>query len=277
MNKILRKGKVKDIYELDEDNLIFHFSDRVSAFDIILPTIIPRKGEVLCKFAEYWFQFLKTPNHMVKVKDKSKIIVKKLDIIPIEVVIRGYIYGSYYDRIINNEIEYTDKPILASRIEEPIFDPTTKFEAKDRPIKINEIIENKWLTRNELDHLINNSISLYKQVSRKVEEAGFIIADIKFEYGRDKEGNILLADSLGPDEFRLWNKENYEIGKTQESYDKQIIRDWLIENKYKKKLDESRKLGLDDPKPPDLPEKVVNKVIDRYIYTFEKITGRNFR
>jgi phosphoribosylaminoimidazole-succinocarboxamide synthase len=277
MNKFIRKGKVKDIYELDEDNLIFHFSDRVSAFDVILPTVIPRKGEVLCKFAEYWFQYLKTPNHMVKVLDKSKIIVKKLDIIPIEVVIRGYIYGSYYDRIINNEIEYPDKPILASRIEEPIFDPTTKFEAKDRPINVKEIIENKWLTRNELDDLINNSIRLYKQVSKKVEEAGFIIADIKFEYGRDKEGNILLADSLGPDEFRLWNKESYEIDKTQESYDKQIIRDWLIENKYKKKLDESRKLGFDDPKPPELPEKLVNEVIERYIYTFEKITGRNFR
>ncbi len=276
LGKLVNKGKVKDIYEADNNNLIFHFSDRISAFDIILPSKIPQKGQILTKFAEYWFETLNVPNHFIKIIDEDKILVKKLDIIPIECVVRGYLYGSLFERVKNKEVEVNSELILASKLSSPMFDPTTKFESKDRPILQKEIIKNGWLTLEEFNKLKEYSIKLYLKMSEIVSNAGFIMADIKFEFGKDQDGKVLLADSIGPDEFRLWNKEEYKEGKTQEAFDKQIIRDWLIEEGYKKKIDEDRKNGIKDSIPPQLSDKIISKVRERYIYTYEKITGRIF-
>lgn len=276
LGKLLRKGKVKDVYEINQDKLLFHFTDRVSAFDVILPSIIPRKGEVLCRFAEFWFKKLGVNNHMIEIIDNNKMIVKKLDIIPIECVVRGYIYGSFYERIVKKEIELDSNMKLASKLSQPIFDPTTKFEEKDRPIEDTEIISNRWLNEKELRNIKKVSIDLYKQMSDIVSKVGFIMADIKLEFGKDKNGTIMLADSIGPDEFRLWVIDQYKEGHSQESYDKQLIRDWLTQIGYKKKLDESRKNGLDNPYPPNLPEELILKVLSRYIQAYEKITGRKF-
>ena len=276
IGKLVRRGKVKDVYEVDENTLLFLFTDRISAFDVILPSIIPHKGEILCKFTDYWFRTLDTPNHMLKVIDKDKILVKKLDIIPIECVIRGYLYGSLYERVIKKEVEVDFEPILASKLPKPMFDPTTKYEENDRPISHEEIIKKGWLTEEEFDALKLRSILLYKKISEIVDNAGFIMADIKFEFGRDQDGKILLGDSIGPDEFRLWNKEQYKIGKSQEAFDKQIVRDWLIKVGYKQKLDKYRYNKLKDPAPPKLPNEIITQVFERYIYTYEKITGRSF-
>ncbi|MCL4436064.1 MAG: phosphoribosylaminoimidazolesuccinocarboxamide synthase [Thaumarchaeota archaeon] len=277
IGRLIRKGKVKDVYEADSNQLMFHFTDRVSAFDVVLPSTIPRKGEALCKFAEYWFETLKTPNHMVKVVDKDKMLVKKVEIIPIECVVRGYLYGSFYERVMRKEVSFTGQPVLASKLPEPIFDPTTKHEAKDRPVTREEILSKRWLTEKELRDLEKRSIDLYKQMSKQVAKAGFIIADVKFEFGRDKDGAVLLADSVGPDEFRLWSKEQYKVGESQEAFDKQVVRDWLIQVGYKKQLDEARRRGeKKDPEPPKLPKELVSKVLERYIYAYEKITGRKF-
>ena len=276
LGKLLRKGKVKDVYEIDQDKLLFHFTDRVSAFDVILPSIIPRKGEVLCRFAEFWFKKLGVNNHMIEIIDNNKMIVKKLDIIPIECVVRGYIYGSFYERIVKKEIELDSNMKLASKLSQPIFDPTTKFEEKDRPIEDTEIISNRWLNEKELRNIKKVSIDLYRQMSDIVSKVGFIMADIKLEFGKDKNGTIMLADSIGPDEFRLWVIDQYKEGHSQESYDKQLIRDWLTQIGYKKKLDESRKNGLNNPYPPNLPEELILKVLSRYIQAYEKITGRKF-
>lgn len=274
--RLVRQGKVKDVYEVDRDLFLFHFTDRVSAFDVVLPSMIPRKGEALCKFAEYWFKMLDIPNHMIKVVDKDKLMVKRVDIIPIECVVRGYLYGSFYERVMRKEVEFPSKPILASKMPEIVFDPTTKYESKDRPVTREEIISKQWLTEEELHGLEERSIWLYRQMSSQVSDAGFIIADVKFEFGRDKEGAILLADSIGPDEFRLWSKEQYRIGESQEAFDKQLVRDWLIQIGYKKQLDEARQRGEADPEPPNLPEELTKKVLERYIYAYEKITGRSF-
>jgi phosphoribosylaminoimidazole-succinocarboxamide synthase len=276
IGQLIRKGKVKDVYEVNEDQLIFHFTDRVSSFDVVLPSTIPRKGEALCKFAEYWFETLNTPNHMIRVIDKDKMLVKKMEIIPIECVVRGYLYGSFYERVMRKEVQFSGQPILASKLSELIFDPTTKYEAKDRPVTREEIILKQWLIENELQDLEKRSIDLYKQMNEQVAKAGFIIADVKFEFGRDKAGNILLADSVGPDEFRLWSKDQYRVGESQEAFDKQLVRDWLIHVGYKKQLDEARRRGEKDPEPPKLPEELVSKVLERYIYAYEKITGRSF-
>lgn len=275
LGRFVRRGKVKDVYGVDEDKLLFHFTDRVSAFDVILPSTIPRKGEVLCRFAEFWFKTLGTPNHMFKIVGKDKMLVKKLEMIPIECVVRGYLYGSLYERVVKKEVEFSFEPILASKLPRPLFDPTTKYEKKDRPITREEIIMKGWLTEEELNELEKRSIELYRRMSERVSRAGFIIADVKFEFGRDKDGIILLGDSLGPDEFRLWSKEQYKMGKSQEAFDKQVVRDWLIQIGYKKRLDEAISRGEREP-PPELPEELISKVLERYIYAYEKITGRSF-
>lgn len=274
--RLVRRGKVKDVYEAGEDKLLFHFTDRVSAFDVILPSTIPRKGEVLCRFAEFWFQTLDTPNHMLDVVDKDKLLVKRLEIIPIECVVRGYLYGSLYERVVKKEVDIPFEPVLASKLPQPMFDPTTKYEEKDRPVTYEEIVEKRWLTVDELEELKRLSVDLYLRMSERVSATGFIMADVKFEFGRDKDGSILLADSIGPDEFRLWVKDQYRVGVTQEAFDKQVVRDWLIQVGYKKRLDEARSRGFKDPAPPELPRELVSKVLERYIYAYEKITGRSF-
>lgn len=275
--KLIRKGKVKDIYEYADDKLLFEFSNRISCFDVILPSEIPYKGEVLCRLGGFFFKNLDVPNHMVEVIKPNKMIVKRLNLIPVECVVRGYLYGSLFERLQAGELSLPIDPVLAAKLLEPMFDPTTKFEEKDRPITKEEAISNGWLTEEKYDWLVQKSIELYKKISAIADKAGFVIADIKFEFGRDSNGNILLADSIGPDEFRMWSKEKYSPGKTQEAFDKQVVRDWLIKVGYKAALDDARKHGKPLPQPPQLSEEIIKKTTDTYIYVFEKLTGEKFR
>lgn len=274
--RLMRSGKVKDIYELDSGNILFHFSDRISAFDVKMATPIPKKGEVLCKFAEFWFDTLQTPNHMLKVVAKDKMEVKKLQMIPLECVVRGYFYGSFVERYkehLGKELPSSFRPVLGSKLPEPIFDPTTKSEEHDRPIDRHRIVSSGILSDKDYDFLERTSISLYKKMSNIVERAGFIIADVKFEFGVDEKGNILLADSLGPDEYRLWLKTHYQPGKIQESYDKQLLRDWLIEIGFKDTIDRLAKEGK-KPESPQISSPVVNELTRRYMFAYEQISGR---
>ena len=268
-----KRGKVKDVYDLGKDQLLFVFSDRVSAYDVVLPSVIPRKGEVLCKLAAFWFNYLKTPHHMVRLDDSNKMVVKKLKMIPVECVVRGYLYGSLHERLVKGEISLPVKPVLASRLPEPIFDPTTKSDVKDEPITPEQIEDEGWLDPEQIGALKKTTLSIYNVMSNRAEEAGFILADLKLEFGFDEEGNILLADSIGPDEFRLWPKDQYEPGKVQESYDKQPIRDWLAKMGYKKTLDEARKAGKPTPRPPELPPELVASTSRRYVVAYERLTG----
>jgi len=274
--KLLKKGKVKDVYDLGDGRLLFEFSDRVSAFDVVLPSLIPFKGEVLCRLSAFWFNYLKTPNHMLEVVKPNRMIVKKLDLIPIECVVRGYLYGSLYDRVLAGEVKL-ETSTLASKLPEPYFDPTTKFEAKDRPVTRGEVLSKGWVTEREFEELKRRSIEIYRAMSGKADSAGFILADLKLEFGRDVDGRILLADSIGPDEFRLWSRESYEPGRLQESFDKEPVRQWLRSVGYKRKLDEARRRGEPPPPPPKLPESLIREVTQRYIYAFEKLTGERFR
>jgi phosphoribosylaminoimidazole-succinocarboxamide synthase len=274
--RLTRSGKVKDIYELDSGNILFHFSDRISAFDVKMATPIPKKGEVLCKFAEFWFDTLQTPNHMLKVVAKDKMEVKKLQMIPLECVVRGYFYGSFVERYkehLGKELPSSFRPVLGSKLPEPIFDPTTKSEEHDRPIDRHRVVSSGILSDNHYDFLERTSLSLYKKMSNIVERAGFIIADVKFEFGVDEKGSILLGDSLGPDEYRLWLKTRYQPGKIQESYDKQLLRDWLIEIGFKDTID---RLAMEGKKPesPQISSQVVNELSRRYIFAYEQISGR---
>jgi phosphoribosylaminoimidazole-succinocarboxamide synthase len=274
--RLVRKGKVKDIYELDDGNIMFHFSDRVSAFDIKMATPIPRKGEVLCRFGEFWFDTLETPHHMVKVVEKDRMVVKKLKMVPMECVVRGYFYGSFLDRYkshLGKGITADFKPVLAAKLPKPIFDPTTKSEEHDMPIGRQEAVSSGIVSEKDYDYLEKTSVSLYEKMSKAVERAGFIIADVKFEFGRDEKGNIILGDSLGPDEYRLWLKADYQPGKTQESYDKQLLRDWLIKTGFKDLVDRLAKEGK-KPDPPKVAPDIANELSRRYILAYERISGR---
>jgi phosphoribosylaminoimidazole-succinocarboxamide synthase len=274
--RLIRSGKVKDLYQLDNGNILFHFSDRVSAFDVSMATPIARKGEVLCKFAEFWFDTLDTPHHMVRVVAKDKMEVKKLQMIPIECVVRGYFYGSFvqrYKQRLYDELPSDFNPILGAKLPEPIFDPTTKSEEHDQPIDRHTAVSLGILSDYDFDLLKAESISLYNKMSNIADKAGFIIADVKFEFGKDQKGNIVLGDSLGPDEYRLWLKTAYRPGNAQESYDKQLLRDWLIEVGFKDTIERFAREGK-KPQPPNVNSSLANELSRRYIYAYEMITGR---
>ena len=270
--KFLTSGKVKDVYELEDGILLFKFSNRVSAYDVKFKDEIPKKGEVLCKSAEYWFNKLDVPNHFVERRSNTEIIVKKINMLPIECVVRGYFYGSLVSRWKDGKIslEGGTQTDLAAKLPSPVFDPTTK-STHDMPVNKEEAISQKLVTNDEYDWLSEESIKIYEKMARIANDAGFILADLKLEFGKENDA-IILADSIGPDEFRLWPKDTYKIGETQEAYDKQLLRDWLTENGYQKKFDNARSNG-EDPIAPSIPSDLVSKMTKRYVTAYEQLTG----
>ena len=271
--KFLTSGKVKDVYEIDNDNLLFKFSDRVSAYDVKFKDEIPQKGKVLSKFAEYWFENLGVPNHFVKSYSETEIIVKKMKMLPIECVVRGYFYGSMVSRWNDGEISLPDgtSSELAAKLSEPIFDPTTK-STHDVPINRQQSIAENLVTSEEFDWLSRKSIEIYNKMANISEKAGFILADLKLDFGK-LNGKITLGDSIGPDEYRLWPKDMYQVGKIQESYDKQLLRDWLTANGYQKQFDETRQLDQ-EPIAPSIPSEIIDKMTQRYVSAYERTTGK---
>ena len=271
--KFLTSGKVKDVYEVDNENLLFKFSNRVSAYDVKFKDDIPKKGEVLSKFAEFWFETLDVPNHFVETKSDTEIIVKKMEMLPIECVVRGYFYGSMVSRWKNGEISLPDDASseLATKLSEPIFDPTTK-STHDVPVNRQESISQNLVTEEEFDWLSQKSIEIYNKMAYISEKAGFILADLKLEFGK-LDGKITLGDSIGPDEYRLWPKDSYKVGKIQEAYDKQLLRDWLTANGYQKQFDEARQCG-DEPIAPNIPKEIIDKMTQRYTTAYERTTGK---
>lgn len=270
--KFLTSGKVKDLYDPGNDELVFKFSDRVSAYDVKFKENIPKKGEVLCKFAEFWFNELPIPNHFVKRQSDTEIIVKKMKMLPIECVVRGYFYGSLVGRWEKGEVKVPKgtNTTLASKLPEPIFDPTTKSE-HDIPIDKTKAIEMKLVSEEQYNWLENTSIGIYKKMADIADGAGFILADLKLEFGI-LNGEITLGDSIGPDEYRLWPKDSYKVGKIQEAYDKQLLRDWLTANGYQKQFDDARDVG-EKPIAPDIPQEIISKMTTRYVTAYEKLTG----
>ena len=271
--KFLTSGKVKDVYEVDSDTLLFKFSNRVSAYDVKFNDEIPKKGEVLSKFAEFWFETLDVPNHFVETKSDTEIIVKKMKMLPIECVVRGYFYGSMVSRWKIGEISLPEgaSTELATKLSEPIFDPTTK-STHDVPVNRQQSISQNLVTSEEFDWLSQKSIEIYNKMADISEKAGFILADLKLEFGK-LDGKITLGDSIGPDEYRLWPIDSYDVGKIQDAYDKQLLRDWLTANGYQKKFENSRSLG-EEPVAPSIPTEIIGQMTDRYITAYEHITGK---
>lgn len=275
--RLLREGKVKNIFELESGNLLMVFSDRVSAFDVKFDQRIPNKGKVLCRFADYWFNKLNVPNHFIGMRQNNAMEVRKLSMIPYEFIVRGYYYGSMLERYASD----TDfKSLFGSnlslmkgaKLPRPIFEITTKSEEHDVPVEREKIIDSGILGRGTLKRIEDRSFAIYDTMFSIAKQSGFIIADVKLEFGFDGQRELTLADSIGPDESRIWLEKDYQPGQTQGSYDKQLLRDWLIEIGFKKEMSRLAMKG-EIPKAPKIPDRIISQMSDRYIFVYEKITG----
>ncbi|MFQ3368027.1 MAG: phosphoribosylaminoimidazole-succinocarboxamide synthase [Methylophilaceae bacterium] len=280
--KLLNQGKVRDIYDVDDENILIVTTDRLSAFDVIMNQPIPFKGEVLTKMANFWFEKFSSlvPNHLTHKnpldfvsKNESdqiinrSIVAKKLKPIPIEVIIRGYIIGSgWREYELSNSICGIVLPSglkLAEELPSPIFTPSSKAEigSQDENISLKEC-EN--LIGNELTSQLSViSLDLYKKAYEFAYDKGIIIADTKFEFGLDNLGVIHIMDEiLTPDSSRFWPKDSYQLGMSPPSFDKQFVRDWLESINWSK-----------SPPPPTLPDNVIQKTSEKYREAFFKLTG----
>ena len=280
--KLLNQGKVRDIYEVDDENILIVTTDRLSAFDVIMNEPIPFKGEVLTKMANFWFDkfsFLvsnhlthKNPldfvskNESYQVINRS-IVAKKLKPIPIEVIVRGYLIGSSWKEYeLSNSICDIVLPTglkLAEKLPNPIFTPSSKAEIGNQDENISfkecENLIGKELT----SQLSLISLDLYKKAYEFAYDKGIIIADTKFEFGLDSLGKIHIIDEiLTPDSSRFWPKDSYQLGMSPPSFDKQFVRDWLESINWSK-----------SPPPPTLPDDVIQKTSKKYRQAFFKITG----
>jgi phosphoribosylaminoimidazole-succinocarboxamide synthase len=259
---------------VDENSILFEFSDRVSAYDVKFSQDIPKKGKVLCRFAEFWFNKLDVPNHFISRESDTAILVKKMKMIPMECVVRGYFYGSLIGRWKNGSIQLPENTdtTLAAKLTQPLFDPTTKSE-HDIPVDKVKALEMNLVSEEQYNWLEKTSIEIYNQMATVANDAGFILADLKLEFGI-LDNKIILGDSIGPDEYRLWSKNSFVVGKIQESYDKQILRDWLTANGYQKQFEDERNKGK-EPTAPQIPSKIIETITERYVIAYEKLTGNS--
>jgi phosphoribosylaminoimidazole-succinocarboxamide synthase len=279
---LLKRGKVRDVYTVDDDHLLIVATDRISAFDCILPTPIARKGEVLTRLSRFWFQKLNAvvPNHYVTTDfekmpaaiqqnaelDKRSMLVKKAEVFPVECVVRGYLVGSgWKDYLRTGEVcghKLPENLLESAELSEPIFTPATKAE-EGHDENITEAQMQDVIGAADTAYLREVSIGLYNEAREYARQRGIIIADTKFEFGRDKQGQIILVDEvLTPDSSRFWPAETYAPGKSQPSFDKQFVRDYLETLDWNKQ-----------PPAPQLPDQVAAATSERYIEAYRLLTG----
>ena len=285
--KLLYEGKVREVYDIGE-NLVIAATDRISAFDHILKNKITAKGAILTQMSKFWFDYTKdvVPNHMITVDNndmpeffhderfyKRAMMCKKLTMLPIECIVRGYITGSGWESYKKNGtvcgIKLPEGLKESQKLPEPIYTPSTKAEIGDHDENISyersiEVLEKKFPGKGlEYAAKIKDcTIALYKKCAEYALSKGIIIADTKFEFGLDENGEVVIGDEmLTPDSSRFWPLEGYEAGKGQPSFDKQYVRDWLKANPDSDYL---------------LPEEVVTKTVDKYKEAYLLLTGREF-
>lgn len=279
-----RRGKVRDVYDLGE-NLLIVASDRLSAFDVVLPTGIPDKGKVLTQLSVFWFREIAdiVENHIIETdverypeplkmyKDQLRgrsMVVRKAKVIPIECVVRGYLAGSGWKEYKESRticgIRLPEGLLESSRLETPIFTPTTKAdEGHDMNVTFEQM--SAMIGERLAGRLVSLSISVYEKACAVAEQRGIIIADTKFEFGLVDGEIIIIDEALTPDSSRFWSKELYRAGESQDSYDKQIVRDYLNTLDW----------GKTYP-GPELPAEIVGKTRSRYIEIYEILTGQKF-
>jgi phosphoribosylaminoimidazole-succinocarboxamide synthase len=282
--KIVNKGKVRDIYEVD-NNLLLVATDRISAFDVVLPDPIPSKGVCLTQLSKFWFDYTKKtiPNHVIStdVSDFPKelqhhqaqltyrsMLVKKTEVIPIECIVRGYISGSAWRSYKKDGtvcgMKLSGGLQESEQFPEPLFTPSTKEKSgHDINISISEM--KKIVGADIAETLHDYSLKIYHTAAQYTRKRGIIIADTKFEFGWYDNQIIWIDEALTPDSSRFWPAENYEPGASQPSYDKQYVRDYLNSTSWDH-----------NSTPPTLPPQVINETTKKYQEAYEKITGKKF-
>lgn len=280
--KLFSRGKVRDIYDL-EDKLLLVASDRISAFDVILPTLIPDKGKILTQMSEFWFAIIKdiVPNHLITTRveefpaacqphkaelEGRSMLVKKSTPAPVECIVRGYLAGSgwkdYQKTGAVCGIPLPKGLVEASRLDEPIFTPSTKAPvgAHDVNITFAQMVEKVGKTLAE--KMRDATVAIYKRAREVGEKKGIIIADTKFEFGMEGADIILIDEVLTPDSSRFWPMDSYTPGKTPDSFDKQFVRDYLLNLPW----------DMKSP-PPVLPPEIVKKTQDKYMEALRRLTS----
>ena len=261
-------GKVRELYALDDDRLLLVASDRISTFDVVLPTEIPDKGRVLTGLSAFWFARTKSivPNHLLGLREDGRSTeCRRLEMLPLECVVRGYITGSgwkdYQATGATSGHALPEGLQESEQLPEPIFTPSTKAaEGHDENIDLEQAAE--LVGADGLAEVERVSLELYRFASEHARERGIIIADTKFEFGRDEEGRLILGDeAFTPDSSRFWPADEYEPGRSQPSFDKQFVRDYC------------ESLGWDKTYPgPELPDDVISGTRARYVEAFERLT-----
>jgi phosphoribosylaminoimidazole-succinocarboxamide synthase len=281
--KLLRRGKVRDVYEVDDERLLVVATDRISAFDCILPTQIERKGEVLTALSRFWFERLAriTPHHLITTDIEQmpdalrenadalrarSMLVRRTEVFPVECVVRGYLAGSGwkdYQRTGETSGHRLPEAMRESdKLAEPLFTPATKA-AEGHDENISEARMREIVGHEATKHLRDTALALYQEAETYARSRGIIIADTKFEFGRDADGHIILIDeALTPDSSRFWPADLYEPGRSQSSFDKQFVRDYLETLPWDKR-----------PPAPPLPPEVAEATTARYLEAYRLLTG----
>ncbi|MBW9264619.1 MAG: phosphoribosylaminoimidazolesuccinocarboxamide synthase [Candidatus Thiodiazotropha sp. (ex. Lucinisca nassula)] len=281
--KLLNRGKVRDIYEADEDLLLIVTTDRLSAFDVVLPQPIPGKGEVLTRVANFWFNRTRhiVPNHLKDIPLEKIVtdprqreilgdrwmLVRKLKPLPVEAIVRGYLIGSGWKDYQQNGsvcgISLPEGLQQAAMLPEPIFTPSTKAEVGDHDMNISFEQAEALLGKDVACQVRDLSLDIYKQAADYALERGIIIADTKFEFGLDAQGRVHLIDEvLTPDSSRFWPASSYRPGCSPPSFDKQFVRDYLETLDWDK-----------TPPGPELPQEVIDKTAEKYKEAEKRLTG----
>ena len=282
--KKISSGKVREIYEVDDDKLMLVVSDRISAFDYILPAMIPNKGKVLNQISAFWFDFVKDiiPNHVISTDIKDfpaefqtpefegrSMLVKKLKMLPVECIVRGYITGSGWKSYKEDGtvcgIKLPEGLQESEKLAEPIFTPSTKAEIGDHDENISFERVCEMLGEELATKLRDKTIEVYSKCAEYAASRGVIIADTKFEFGLDENGELVLGDEvLTPDSSRFWPAKDYVVGQSQKSFDKQYMRDWIKSSGYDPETKETN------------PEEVIDTTASKYVEAYELITGKKF-
>jgi len=278
-----RRGKVRDVYDLG-DQLLLVGTDRISAFDWVLPSGIPDKGRILTQIAAFWFGRLGEPHHLVTTDvermplpdgaDRDMLagrstLCRKTRVVPIECIVRGYLVGSgwkeYKEQGTVCGIRLPAGLVECSKLDEPIFTPSTKAaEGHDENISFERMVE--IVGADDAEQLRRRSIEVFRRGAEYAAGRGIIIADTKFEWGRTDDGSLILIDeALTPDSSRFWPADQYQPGHGQPSFDKQFVRDWLLASDWDR-----------NSVPPPLPEDVIARTREKYVEAFERLTGRTF-
>ena len=279
----IARGKVRDIYRIDDDQLLFVASDRLSAFDVVMPTQIPDKGKLLTRVAEFWFEQTSDiiPNHLITTDISGlpltaaehdwlqgrSMIVKNLQVIPVEAIVRGYLVGSGWKEYQQEQsvcgIPLPDNLQLADKLPEALFTPSTKAAAGDHDENISFDVLIGQIGQPLAEQIRDVSLALYRHASNYALQRGIIIADTKFEIGLDKQGQLFLIDeALTPDSSRFWPVDSYQPGTSPASYDKQYIRDWLENTDWDKTAP-----------APTIPGDIVRHTQEKYNEALNRLTG----